>query len=97
MAVGLITLAGSYFKCILVPGSFAALLKTDLKTGNYPGKGLGSHKEMNHDVGAGSNYTWLVPETRGKQVTYESKAAEAVATKASKAYLKELKTEIDKK
>jgi len=76
---------------------FAALLKTDLKTGDYPGKGPGSHKEMNHDVGAGSNYTWLVPETRGKKVTYESKAAEAVATKASKEYLTELKTEIDKK
>jgi len=74
---------------------FAALLKTDLKTGRYPATGAGSHREMNHDVGAGSSYTQIVPETRGKKVTYETKAAEAVATKASAEYLQEIKTKVE--
>lgn len=62
---------------------FNALLKTSLKTGNYPGTGPDSHNSMNHDVGAGSNY-WFVPEAFKKsKVTWNTKAAEAVATKAS--------------
>jgi RHS repeat-associated protein len=74
---------------------FAKSLKTTLKTGEYPGKGPNSHKAMNHDVGAGSNYTNLVGETRGKEVTYESIAAEAVATKASVELLNEVKTQVE--
>jgi RHS repeat-associated protein len=75
---------------------FATVLMRDLKTGNYPGTGEGSHKEMNHDVGAGSNYGGIVPETRGKKVTYASRAAEAVATKASVEYLEQVKGEVEK-
>jgi RHS repeat-associated protein len=62
---------------------FSELLKTSLKTGTYPGSGPDSHNSMNHDVGAGSNY-WFVPEAFKKsKVTWNTKAAEAVATKAS--------------
>jgi hypothetical protein len=74
---------------------FADVLKTNLKTGTYPGTGEGSHRDMNHDVGAGSHYG-LIPETRGKKVTWNSRAAEAVATKASKEYLNEVKKGVEK-
>ena len=75
----------------------AAILKTSLKTGKYPGEGEGTHTEMNHDVGAGSTYTNLMGETRGDEVTYASKAAEAIATKASVEFLNAVKTEVEKK
>jgi hypothetical protein len=64
---------------------FLALIKTDLVTGEYPGKGDGSHKQMNHDLGAGSSYS-LAPEVMGKEVNWNSRAAEAVATKATIQY-----------
>lgn len=83
---------------------FAAILKDDkngLHTGKYdsehPETGPDSHKAMNHDVGASSTYTSLMPETRGKKVTWFTQAAEAVATKASKEYLKDVKKEVEKK
>ncbi|TCJ16389.1 hypothetical protein EPD60_07555, partial [Flaviaesturariibacter flavus] len=74
---------------------FAEKLKRDLKTGRYPGEGAGSHKEMNHDVGAGSTYTIIAPDTRGKKVSYNTRAAEAVATKASKEYWLKVKNQIE--
>ncbi|GAB4259880.1 MAG: hypothetical protein Kow0079_16900 [Vicingaceae bacterium] len=75
---------------------FKEVLKSKLVTGKYPGEGKGSHKEINKDVGAGSKYTQIVKETRGKQVSYASKAAEAVATKASKNFLKKVKKQVEK-
>jgi RHS repeat-associated protein len=80
---------------------FADILKANLKTGEYdsedPKTGPNSHKGMNHDCGAGSKFTSLMPETRGKKVSWFSKAAEAVATKASKEYLKDVKQKVEKK
>lgn len=73
---------------------FAMLLKYRLKTGDYPGTGAGSHKEMNHDVGEGSTYAGVMPETKGKKVTAESKAAEAVAVKATTQYLESIGEQI---
>ena len=78
---------------------FAKLLGSNLKTGEYPGTGLGSHNQMNHDVGAGS---WakelpVVPYTNGKKVTYNTRAAEAVATKASVQFLNSVKAQVEKK
>ena len=61
---------------------FASLLKKELKTGVYPGKDKGSHKDLNHDLGKGSRYGFL-PEVKDKSVDWNSKAAEAVATKAT--------------
>lgn len=77
--------------------NFADVLKTDLVTGRFPGTGEGSHREMNHDVGAGSNYTSIVPETKGKKVNWNTRAAEAAATRASKEYLNIFKNEIEKR
>ena len=74
---------------------FSQLLESNLKTGEYPGTGSGSHREMNHDVGAGSNYTNVVPETKGKNITYNTRAAEAVATKATKQYLNTIKNGVE--
>lgn len=66
---------------------FSELLKTSLVTGEYPGEGEGSHKSMNHDLGAGSNLIFSnVPEVRNKKVNWNSRAAEAVATKATVQY-----------
>jgi len=61
---------------------FANLLKDNLKTGTYPGEGEGSHKDYNHDLGKGSIF-WFLPEVKDKSVNWNSKAAEAVATKAT--------------
>ena len=66
---------------------FAALLKKELKTGEYPGEGEGSHKKINHDLGKGSAYEkfdFVVEEVKGKDVNWFSRAAEEVATKATK-------------
>lgn len=73
---------------------FAELLKSNLKTGDYPGEGEGSHREMNHDVGSGSRYTNLLHETKGKKVNWNSRAAENVAARASIQYLNEVNKEI---
>ncbi len=63
---------------------FAQLLKKELKTGTYPGKGKGSHKDMNHDLGEGSNMVYEnLEEVKDKKVDWNSRAAEAVATKAT--------------
>ncbi len=74
--------------------SFNEALKTDLKTGEYPGTGEGSHREMNHDVGAGTRYHFM-KEVRGRKVTWNSRAAEAVATRASSQYLGDVKSKIE--
>lgn len=74
--------------------AFAKLLKSDLKTGTYPGEGEGSHHDMNHDLGFGSKYTY-VPEVKGKKVTWSSKAAETVATKATKQINDKIESDID--
>lgn len=50
---------------------------------------------MNHDVGAGSKFTNVIGETFGKNVTYETRAAEAVATKASTEYLEDTKKQVE--
>jgi RHS repeat-associated protein len=68
---------------------FSNLLKTELKTGYYgthsePGHGSGSHEEMNLDQGEGSIFT-------GKKASYQSKAAENLATRESKKWTKKLK------
>ena len=82
---------------------FAAVLKTDLRTGEYPATGKGSHQDMNHDLGEGAsviskNHPKVKEQIKGKKVDWFSKAAEAVATKASKEYLnKTLKKVKDKK
>lgn len=64
---------------------FATLLENKLVTGVYPGTGKGSHKQMNHDLGAGSSFEGVdqLEEIRDKKVDWYSKAAEAVATKAT--------------
>lgn len=67
--------------------AFAALLKTDLKTGTYPGDGQGSHKDMNHDRGAGSSMGGLIGQTKNKKVNWFSRAAERVAKKATVEFL----------
>ena len=80
---------------------FAKLLECNLITGEYDenfGRGPGSHNAMNHDVGAGS---WakelpVVPDTNGKKVTYNTRAAESVATKASVQFLNSVKTQVEK-
>jgi len=72
---------------------FARVLKDKLVTGNYPAEGEGSHKEMNHDLGKGSMYSEIVDQVAGKEVNWNSGAAEAVATKATK----ELNDKIEKK
>jgi RHS repeat-associated protein len=61
---------------------FKQLLTDKLHSGHYPGKGEGSHREMNHDLGEGSAFDFL-PEVKDKKVNWNSKAAEAVATKSS--------------
>ncbi|CAM3829425.1 RHS repeat-associated core domain-containing protein [Flavobacterium branchiophilum] len=63
---------------------FADKLKKDLKTGIYPGTGENSHKGMNHDIGCGSSYEGSVPEVEGKKVNWNTRAAEKVATRATK-------------
>jgi RHS repeat-associated protein len=64
---------------------FAALLKAELKTGEYPGKGSGSHRQMNHDLGAGASFeTSLAPEVLGRKVNWNSRAAEDVATRSTR-------------
>ncbi|WP_426063176.1 RHS repeat-associated core domain-containing protein [Flavobacterium sp. DSP2-3-1] len=62
---------------------FAGKLQKELKTGIYPGTDKDSHKQMNHDLGAGSTFG-SVEEVKGKEVNWNSRAAEAVATKATK-------------
>ncbi|WPO81576.1 hypothetical protein SD427_12465 [Chryseobacterium sp. JJR-5R] len=65
---------------------FAELLKNQLITGKYPGDGEDSHKQMNHDKGAGASFiTSLASEVRGKKVTWNSRAAEDVATRDTRA------------
>ena len=76
--------------------TFKQLLESKLNTGKYPAEGEGSHQDMNHDVGAGSLYTNIVPETKGKKVTYETKAAEAVATKATQQFLQKVNQKVNK-
>ena len=75
---------------------FAALIKTKLVTGTYPGEGFGSHKEMNHDVGKGSIWRKLVGETKYKSVYWRTEAAEAVATKAEVELLQKIKDNVIK-
>ena len=70
---------------------FADLLKNNLKTGSYPGSGSGSHKEMNHDIGAGSPTAGLISETKDKKVNWYSRAAEGVATKATTEFVNGIK------
>jgi RHS repeat-associated protein len=72
---------------------FAQLLKKQLKTGEYPGEGKGSHKDLNHDLGAGSDSGFL-PEVKDKSVNWNSKAAEAVATKATKVINDKIESQI---
>lgn len=66
---------------------FATALQKSLKTGEYDDKNpktdANSHKGMNHDVGAGSEYenNSFVKEVQGKIVNWNSRAAEAAATK----------------
>jgi RHS repeat-associated protein len=62
---------------------FAEKLKKELRTGNYPGTDKDSHKHMNHDLGAGSVFG-SVEEVKDKEVSWNSQAAETVATKATK-------------
>ena len=62
---------------------FAEKLKKELKTGVYPGTDKNSHKRMNHDLGEGSVFDGL-EEVKDKEVNWNSRAAEAVATKATK-------------
>lgn len=62
---------------------FAVKLKKELRTGVYPGTDENSHKEMNHDLGAGSSYEGKVPEVEGKEVNWNTRAAYAAATKAT--------------
>jgi RHS repeat-associated protein len=77
---------------------FALLIKTKLKTGEYPGSGDGnSHKAMNHDIGEKSNFGGIMPETKDKKVSWNSKAAEALATKATVKVLKDVKEKVNKK
>ncbi len=74
--------------------SFAKLLKEELRTGEYPGDGSGSHKDMNHDLGDGSIFD-MVPEVKGKEVNWNTKAAEAVATKATTQLNDKIESEIE--
>ncbi len=74
-----------------------------LHTGKYPGEGPGSHQGTNHDLGAGASsldknlLKAVKKELQGKKVDWYSKAAEAVATKASKEYLNTVKQKVEKK
>jgi hypothetical protein len=61
---------------------FKNKIKIELKTGEYPGDGSGSHKDLNHDLGAGSLFDFL-DEVADKEVNWNSKAAEATAIKAT--------------
>ncbi|MFD2561872.1 RHS repeat domain-containing protein, partial [Aquimarina rubra] len=64
---------------------FANILKKRLKTGNTThDEGQGSHKEMNHDLG-GDSSVWkeVTPGTKGKTTNWNTKAAEAAATRAT--------------
>ncbi|GHT17512.1 hypothetical protein FACS189429_1760 [Bacteroidia bacterium] len=72
---------------------FADLLKNNLKTGQYPGEGEGSHSDLNHDLGAGSFWDFL-PEVNNKEVNWNSRAAEAVATKATARYNNQVESNI---
>ncbi|MCS6955986.1 MAG: hypothetical protein NZM44_06490, partial [Candidatus Calescibacterium sp.] len=76
---------------------FRDLLTKHLKTGKYPGEGIDSHKELNKDVGRGSTYTRFVEETANKTVTYFSRVAETIATKASRQFLDRIKKEVENK
>lgn len=68
---------------------FASLLKASLVTGQYSEEvhltNASSHKQMNHDLGAGSMYSGL-EDVKDKEVNWNSRAAEAVATKATVEY-----------
>jgi RHS repeat-associated protein len=71
-----------------------------LHTGEYPGDGgSDSHKSMNHDLGAGAQFTSVlfVTEVWGKEVDWFSRAAEAVATKATTEHLNDVKDIIESK
>lgn len=72
---------------------FANLLKKELHTGEYPGEGNNSHKMMNHDLGAGSQYDF-VGQVKDKSVNWNSRAAEAVATKAVIQYNNKVESQI---
>ena len=77
---------------------FAGLLKSNsFHLGNYPGKVPGSRREMNQDVGAGSNYTERREDTQGKNVTWNTRAPEAVAAVASNEYSNTVKKKVEKK
>ena len=81
---------------------FAKVLRDKLKTGDYPGDGKGSHHDMNHDQGEGSMFAkHALPsvrkEQKGKKVDWYTKAAEAVAAKASKAYMEKVAKRIERK
>ena len=72
---------------------FTSKFEKQLITGTYPGSGAGSHEDMNHDLGAGSEY-WYTPEVIGKSVNWNSRAAEAVATKAITQYNNKVESKI---
>lgn len=72
---------------------FANLLKKELHTGEYPGEGNNSYKMMNHDLGAGSQYDF-VGQVKDKSVNWNSRAAEAVATKAVIQYNNKVESQI---
>ena len=79
----------------------AYLVKNKLYTGIYKEgyNGKYAHKKVNKDLGAGSIYkgimTVINDEVDGKEVTYESRAAEAVATKATQEVLNTVKKNIE--
>jgi len=76
---------------------FKALIATELKTGEYPSEGgADSHKDMNHDKGAGTIFNGM-QEVKGKTVDWYSKAAERVATKATKKLLADVKNKVKNK
>jgi hypothetical protein len=49
---------------------------------------------MNHDLGDGSIFD-MVPEVKGKEVNWNTKAAEAVATKATTQLNDKIESEIE--
>jgi RHS repeat-associated protein len=75
--------------------AFAEKLKTELKTGEYPADGAHSHKEMNHDVGYGSLYHYVIGETKDSEVTWNSKAAEDLAVRETTEINDKIEAKID--